>query len=502
MRQWYRFTTVMLVCVMVLVCMPRDVQAWAGENWGFESGALDGWTVSSAVDYVGVTAADTYATPYWGSFMAVLGHPGGEGGQPPGQNAIRREFTANVRHLVFAYNIFTYDYLGYDSFTYRISLLENSTVVASWSTTAWGVGTDMKSTGWQLVDIDLSSYLYRDLTIEVSAGGTRDAILPTWAYVDVNDEMPVVRIDMMPEVRFITPAAPGATVPGTSMDVVVEATDDRSIAEVRLLVNGALAGSSMIPGRQTFRVSLWEGTNTLQAVATDGTGKQAMVATTVRADSLGPVVTLDPFPPNKTTAKVLTVSGAVQDAGSGVRRLTIAGAPVAPDLTGAFTTDVLLVRGTNDIVIEAIDNLGNVTSQTFTVTYNVPSSAPSSIYVVLTIGSTNMEVNGLTRTLDAAPFIKDGRTLLPVRALLEALGGSVQWTASTRTALVALGSRTVSLTIGSKTALVNGTPITLDVAPEIKNGRTFLPLRAVAESLGLDLAWEPISRTISLTWWP
>jgi hypothetical protein len=435
--------------------------------------------------------------------MAVLGRPGGPRSQPLGQNAIRREFTADMQHLVFAFNMFTYDYFDWDSFSYRISLLDHSTVIASWSTTAWGTGTAIKNSGWQIVDVDLSRYLYRQLTIEVSAGGTRDTLLPTWVYVDVDDEMPIVPLpDMMPQVRFIMPVAPGATVAGTSMDVTIEATDDQSIAEIRLLVNGTLAGQSMVPGRQTFHVSLQEGMNTLQAVATDSSGKQAMVATTVVADSRGPIVTLDLLPPGKTTAKMLTLSGSVQDAGSGIRSLTVAGTPVAPDLTGAFTADVLLVRGTNDIIIEAIDNLGNVTSQTFTVTYNVPSSAPSSIYVLLTIGSRNMEVNGLTRTLDAAPFIKEGRTLLPIRALIEALGGSVQWNPSTRTATILLGSRTVALTIGSTTALVNGSPITLDVAPEIRNGRTFLPLRAVAENLGLDLAWEPISQTISLTYWP
>jgi hypothetical protein len=497
-----RGIVILLVCMMVLIGMPRDVQAWAGENWGFESGALDGWTVSSAVDYVGVTAADEYTTPYWGSYMAVLGRPGVPRSQPIGQNAIRREFTANMRHLVFAYNIFTYDYFDFDNFFYRISLLDNSTVIASWSTTAWGTGTSIKNTGWQLVDVDLSQYLYRHLVIEVSAGGTRDTAWPTWAYVDVDDEMPTLSLDMMPEVRFVIPVAPGATVAGTSMDVIVEATDDQSIAEVRLLVNGALAGQSMIPGRQTFHVNLQEGMNTLQAVATDSSGKQAMVATTVRADSRGPVVTLDPVPPDKTTAKVLTLSGSVQDGGSGVRSLTVGGTPVVPDLTGGFTADVLLARGTNDIVIEARDNVGNATSQTFTVTYSARVTAPSSIYLLLTIGSRNMEVNGLTRTLDAAPFIKDGRTLLPVRVLVEVLGGTVQWNPSTKTATVLLGSRTVALTIGSKTALVNGTPITLDVAPEIKNGRTFLPLRALAENLGLDLAWEPISQTISLTYWP
>jgi hypothetical protein len=113
-----------------------------------------------------------------------------------------------------------------------------------------------------------------------------------------------------------------------------------------------------------------------------------------------------------------------------------------------------------------------------------------------------MQVNGISQKMDAAPLIKDGRTLLPIRALIEALGGSVQWNASTKTATVMLGSRTVVLTIGSKKALVNGSPVALDVAPMIVGGRTFLPLRAVAENLGLDLAWEPVSRTISFTYWP
>jgi hypothetical protein len=242
--------------------------------------------------------------------------------------------------------------------------------------------------------------------------------------------------------------------------------------------------------------------NKLEAIVMDGSGKQAMVSMTVMADSHGPIVTLDMPVPEKTTSKTLTLSGNVQDLGSGVRRLTVNGETVVADAAGRFSTAIGLTRGTNEVVIEAVDNVGNTTSQTFAVTYGGTSTAPSSIYAVLTIGSTDMEVNGMTRKMDAAPFIKDGRTLLPIRALIEALGGSVQWNASTRTATVMLGSRTVALTIGSTTALVNGKLITLDVAPMIVGGRTFLPLRAVAENLGLDLAWEPISRTISLTYWP
>jgi hypothetical protein len=569
-----------LVCIMLLAGGAGGIQARTEGTWGFESGTLAGWSIVEEDDYIGVTGADEFATPCWGSWMAVLGHPvsarpvgilsvgantgrstadstgspvlGGavlQAVQPMlpvpivSEDRIRREFTANMRQFVFAYNIaraYNISANGLSSngvavngvpgrgyFSYTISTLDGSVIIASGSLAIVDVaGGDRagvqtmgfvgpSTTGWQVVDVDLSAYLHQQLAVEfalergslpaTSDNGLLEAQLslyPTWVYVDVDHQMPIVSVDMMPEVRFIVPIAPGAMVAGTSMDVVIEATDDQSIAEIRLLVNGTLAGSSMTPGRQTFHVSLQEGLNTLQAIATDGSGKQAMVATTVVADSQGPVVTVDPLPPSKTTTKMLSLSGSVEDAGSGVRSLTVAGTSVAPDLTGAFTADVPLVRGVNNIVIEAIDNLGNTTSQTFTVTYHAPVTAPSSIYVLLTIGSRNMEVNGLTRTLDAAPFIKDGRTLLPIRALIEALGGSVQWNASTKTATVLLGSRTVALTIGSKTALVNGTPIALDVAPEIGNGRTFLPLRAVAENLGLDLSWEPISQTISLTYWP
>jgi hypothetical protein len=217
---------------------------------------------------------------------------------------------------------------------------------------------------------------------------------------------------------------------------------------------------------------------------------------------MGPVITLSPTPAS-VSSPVLTVAGSVTDLVSGLRSLTIDGTPISLFLDGSFSEKLTLTKGDNTILIEAVDKVGHTTSQTFTVKYVVASSsAPSSLYVVLTIGSADMEVNGMTQKMDAAPFIKDGRTLLPIRALIEALHGTVQWNASTKTATVMLGSRTVALTIGSTTALVDGKAVALDVAPVIVKGRTFLPLRAVAENLGLDLAWEPVSKTISFTYWP
>ena len=89
--------------------------------------------------------------------------------------------------------------------------------------------------------------------------------------------------------------------------------------------------------------------------------------------------------------------------------------------------------------------------------------------------------------VDVETVTVDGRTLLPVRVMVETLGGDVNWNAATRQATVVHDDTTIVLTIGSTTALVNGTAVTLDVPARTINGRTFLPLRFVGESLGLNI---------------
>jgi hypothetical protein len=279
-------------------------------------------------------------------------------------------------------------------------------------------------------------------------------------------------------------------------------TDDRSIADVGVYENGVRVGGSLTGGDIHLPLTLGNGRHNLVIVATDNAGHRTEQTIILSVDTMPPALQLDALP-SSVTSGALTVTGSAVDATSGLAKLTINGEPVTAYLDGSFSEQLTLTKGVNTIVVEAVDKVGNMTSQTFTVTGSVPATGTlSSVYVVLTIGSADMEVNGMIRKLDAAPFIKDGRTLLPIRALIEALGGTVQWDATTKTATVVLGSRTVALTVGSTTALVNGSPVTLDVAPVIVKGRTFLPLRAVAENVGLDLAWEPVSRTVSLTYWP
>ncbi|MEF3245435.1 MAG: copper amine oxidase N-terminal domain-containing protein, partial [Caldisericaceae bacterium] len=126
-----------------------------------------------------------------------------------------------------------------------------------------------------------------------------------------------------------------------------------------------------------------------------------------------------------------------------------------------------------------------------------------SIIIVLKIGDLNFTVNGVKNTLDSPPVIKNGRTLLPIRAIIESLGGSVGWDATEKKVAVSLGSKTIELWIGKSTAKVNGVnkPIDKDnskVVPEIINGRTMLPLRFVAESLGCDVQWDANTKTITI----
>ena len=96
------------------------------------------------------------------------------------------------------------------------------------------------------------------------------------------------------------------------------------------------------------------------------------------------------------------------------------------------------------------------------------------------IGSNIYTVNGLTKIMDVAPYINNGRTFVPYRYLALALGvaeDDIVWDDATKKVTVTKGDTVVEATIGSTTLTVNGEAVTMDVAPEIKNGRTMLPAR-------------------------
>jgi len=132
---------------------------------------------------------------------------------------------------------------------------------------------------------------------------------------------------------------------------------------------------------------------------------------------------------------------------------------------------------------------------------STPQETPKGTIVIkLTVGKSTFTVNGATKTLDSPPVIKTGRTLLPIRAVIEAMGGTVGWNSSTKEVKIVLGNNTIQLWVGKSTAKVNGVTKTLDVAPQIINGRTMVPVRFVTENLGATVGFDDKTKVVTITY--
>ena len=124
--------------------------------------------------------------------------------------------------------------------------------------------------------------------------------------------------------------------------------------------------------------------------------------------------------------------------------------------------------------------------------------------VILTIGSNNLDnkINGVDsfKGMDVAPYIKNGRTMLPIRYVAEALGMSVSWDAKTRTVIIQDMFYTVEIPVDTNKIIVNGDVFTSDVKPEIVHGRTMMPIANIARALGLkdgkDIIWDASMRQV------
>lgn len=109
-----------------------------------------------------------------------------------------------------------------------------------------------------------------------------------------------------------------------------------------------------------------------------------------------------------------------------------------------------------------------------------------------------IEINGKNVVSDVAPFIDNDRTLVPIRVISENLGYSVNWDNQTRKVTVKNNDKSIELTIGKKEVNINGTNNSIDVAPMIKNERTFVPLRFISESFDNDVNWDNNTRTVRI----
>lgn len=111
----------------------------------------------------------------------------------------------------------------------------------------------------------------------------------------------------------------------------------------------------------------------------------------------------------------------------------------------------------------------------------------------------NVTVNGQPVIFDVAPYIMQDRTMVPMRAVFEALGAEVQWDEEAQTITVKTENDTIVLHIGSAIFYKNDQEKDTDVAPVILNERTMIPLRAISEALDATVNWNEETQTVVIT---
>ena len=123
--------------------------------------------------------------------------------------------------------------------------------------------------------------------------------------------------------------------------------------------------------------------------------------------------------------------------------------------------------------------------------------------VTVSIGADKMLAGTKEIALDVPAYIANGYTMLPVRAVTEALSGAaiVRWDDATKTVTITFGQRVINMTVGSRTMVINGVNVAMQAACEITDSRAFIPLRDLGYALGLNdskIAWDDATKTATL----
>ncbi|MBQ7660880.1 MAG: copper amine oxidase N-terminal domain-containing protein [Clostridia bacterium] len=183
---------------------------------------------------------------------------------------------------------------------------------------------------------------------------------------------------------------------------------------------------------------------------------------------------------------------------------------VAFDLPAGGTCNLVLEKGTIAVLSAAAQKAFTVSGEGKVISYVngfselLDGYVNANTVVELTIGSDTAYLNGKAHTLDAAPINRNNRTMLPVRFLANAFGVSddgILWDGATRTATLKNASTSIVITIGAPSMTVNGNAVALDSPAIIEKNRTYLPVRAIANALGVsndNIAWDGSTSTATL----
>lgn len=318
--------------------------------------------------------------------------------------------------------------------------------------------------------------------------------------------------DKKPKIEIKTPADISQT-SDSEVHIIGQATDRNSRIE-SIAINGDELLFD-VDGSFEYFYPLFIGKNELEIVIINAdkivNSKHLIVyRTDLDSEMFTPTIQLD-SPTNYQVffKESIHIEGTIKEKGSGIDLVFINGQAIfstnkegLPDTSLSFAFELYLNLGKNTIKVEVYDRVGNKETKEVIVI----REKKKIVFVQLTIGHTNVIINGQVKIMDAAPFIDQpsGRTLVPIRFIVEAINGNIEYEAKNRQVTITKEQIVVILWIDKPIALINGTPTSIDItaptlAPRIINERTFLPLRFVAESLGAVVDFDSKTQTITIT---
>ena len=133
-------------------------------------------------------------------------------------------------------------------------------------------------------------------------------------------------------------------------------------------------------------------------------------------------------------------------------------------------------------------------------TEDIKNSALKAVDAKFVVGSTEYSVDGVTKTMDAAAYIQNGRTMVPLRYVAEAFGIPAENVLfSNSVVTIIAGEKVLQFKLGSNVMTVNGATITMDAKAELKDGRTYIPMKFVGAALGVTPLWDSASQTAAFS---
>lgn len=356
------------------------------------------------------------------------------------------------------------------------------------SNASWEILSHLPSYSSQYLDQSLAnsqhsySYKIRALDLEGNASFWSNEVL----------------IDRTPPLLEITSPIPKKWLLNQTQEIVGKVSDSESGIKSLKCNDRDL----MFTDEGMFVLSIpdFEGKNTFHFIATDHAGNYTEISHELWIDTQSPQISTE-FPQDgqETKTGFIDLTGNGLDATSGLAEIRINGSIVSFNSDGYYRYRAEIKKGMNSFIIEAWDHAGNRSQ----LELNVLGLLPVSIQCW--IGKLDIIINGQNSKIDAAPFIhaSSKRTLVPVRFMVEPIDSTIDFDPSTQIITIKRYRTIIICQIGQATAMVNGIEKPIDpddqtLSPLIKENRTYLPLRFVAENLGFQVRWNANKQQIDL----